>query len=118
MPSATTDAPFSFPTINKSQLPNGLAVWSVRHGAVPVFVALDNVTEPPSAPVPALGAAKKAGLLVFDLFDLWQGRDESSLRIAEWDSHPNTAGNRIIADRLVELVRQHRAELRLPLPPQ
>ena len=36
MPSATTDAPFAFPTINKSQLPNGLAVWSVRHGAVPV----------------------------------------------------------------------------------
>jgi len=36
MPSATADAPFAFPTISKSQLPNGLAVWSVRHGAVPV----------------------------------------------------------------------------------
>jgi len=36
MPLATEDAPFVFPTIHKSHLPNGLAVWSVRHGAQPV----------------------------------------------------------------------------------
>jgi zinc protease len=36
MPTATSDAPFVFPTIHKSLLPNGLAVWSVRHGAQPV----------------------------------------------------------------------------------
>lgn len=36
MPLATDDAPFVFPTIHKSFLPNGLAVWSVRHGALPV----------------------------------------------------------------------------------
>ena len=32
-PSATADAPFVFPTIHKSQLANGLAVWSVSHTA-------------------------------------------------------------------------------------
>ena len=36
MPAAAADAPFDFPTIHKSQLANGLSVWSVRHGAVPV----------------------------------------------------------------------------------
>jgi len=36
MPQATADAPFVFPAIHKSHLPNGLAVWSVRHGAQPV----------------------------------------------------------------------------------
>ena len=36
MPLATADAPFVFPTIHKSLLPNGLAVWSVTHGAQPV----------------------------------------------------------------------------------
>lgn len=36
MPAATADAPFAFPTIHKSQLANGLAVWSIGHGAVPV----------------------------------------------------------------------------------
>jgi zinc protease len=36
LPVATADATFAFPTINKSHLANGLAVWSVRHGALPV----------------------------------------------------------------------------------
>jgi zinc protease len=36
MPVATADATFAFPTITKSRLANGLAVWSVRHGALPV----------------------------------------------------------------------------------
>ena len=36
MPLPAADAPFVFPTIHKSHLPNGLAVWSVRHGAQPV----------------------------------------------------------------------------------
>ena len=36
MPLPAADAPFVFPTIHKSYLPNGLAVWSVRHGAQPV----------------------------------------------------------------------------------
>jgi D-alanyl-lipoteichoic acid acyltransferase DltB (MBOAT superfamily) len=85
-----------------------------EHRAVPVFIALDNVGEPPAAPVPALKSAEGAGLLVFDLFDLWRGRQEQALRIAEWDNHPNADGNRLIADRLAELIEQHRVRLGLP----
>ena len=57
--------------------------------------------------------ADAAGFLVFNLLDLWQNRDKPALRIAEWDEHPNAAGHRLIADRLFELMRQHRSELRL-----
>jgi len=89
-----------------------------QHGAVAVFVALDTVGEPPAAPIPALKNAEQAGFLVFNLFDLWQGRDARTLRIAEWDNHPNADGNRLVADRLVALIQQYRAQLRLPLAPR
>jgi D-alanyl-lipoteichoic acid acyltransferase DltB (MBOAT superfamily) len=84
-----------------------------RHGAVPVFVALDNVVDPPQLPVRALDEAAAAGMLVFDLYDLWQGHDANALRIAAWDNHPNAAGNRLIAERLHDLMRKHSGELRL-----
>jgi hypothetical protein len=83
------------------------------HGAVPVFLALDNVEDPPSTRIRAFQDASAAGFLMFDLLDLWQGRDQAALRVSQWDRHPNAAGNRLIATRLVELVRQHRSQLRL-----
>jgi zinc protease len=55
MPLATDDAPFVFPTIHKSHLPNGLTVWSVRHGALPVatmvlLVRAGSSADPPQRP--------------------------------------------------------------------
>jgi hypothetical protein len=81
------------------------------HGAVPVFVALNNVMDP--SDVRARPDADAAGFLVFNLLDLWQNRDKSALRAAEWDNHPNAAGHRLIANQLFELMEQHRSELRL-----
>jgi len=57
--------------------------------------------------------AAAAGFLVFDLLDLWKGREQPALRIAEADFHPNAAGNQLIAERLSELMQRHRFELRL-----
>ena len=88
-----------------------MAGVSRRHGAVPVFVGLDTVTSPPQSPLPESQYAAEAGLLVFDLFDLWQGRDHNALRVADWDDHPNAAANQIIADRLYYLIRQHTTEM-------
>jgi zinc protease len=55
IPEATADAPFVFPSIHKSELPNGLAVWSVRHGALPVvtmvlLVRAGSSTDPAGRP--------------------------------------------------------------------
>jgi hypothetical protein len=98
-----------------------IVVWTLeeiakvagKHGAVPVFLGLDNVVDPPAAEVRALRDAESAGFLVFDLFDLWQGHDKEALRIAPWDNHPNAAGSRVIAERLVALIQENRARLRL-----
>jgi hypothetical protein len=90
-----------------------IAAVTRAHHAVPVFVALDNVDDPPKYEVRALKDAKAAGFLVFDLFGLWQGRDKPTLRLGEWDNHPNASGQRVIAERLAELMLQHRSELRL-----
>jgi hypothetical protein len=90
-----------------------MAAMIRKNGATPVFVALENVVDPPSEKIRALPEATAAGFLVFNLFDLWQNRDKSVLRIAASDNHPNAAANRLIADRLFELIQQHRPELRL-----
>jgi hypothetical protein len=82
------------------------------HGAVPVFVALNNVMDP-SPEWRDRPDAAAAGFLVFNLLELWQDRDKSALRVAEWDNHPNASGQRLIANRLFELMQQHRSELRL-----
>jgi lysophospholipase L1-like esterase len=81
-----------------------------------VFVALDEVTDAPTVEVKAVSHAKSAGMLVFNLFDLWNGRDKAALRIGEWDLHPNAEGYRVVAERLAELIDQHRAELRIDTP--
>ena len=40
LPEPRRGRPFVFPAIEKSQLPNGLRVWTVRHAAVPVVTSL------------------------------------------------------------------------------
>ncbi|MER2517009.1 MAG: hypothetical protein ABTR92_11535 [Candidatus Accumulibacter phosphatis] len=87
---------------------------SVRsHGAVPVFLALDNVVAAPEHEPPVLRQAAAAGMLVFDLLDLWRGHNFPSLRIAAWDNHPNADGNRLAAERLTALVLQHAQDIGL-----
>jgi len=87
-----------------------------EHNAVAVFVAL-NVVYDSGTDIPALKDANDSGFLVFNLLDLWQNTDKSALRVADWDEHPNPAGNRRITDRLLELMYQHRSELHLGLAP-
>jgi hypothetical protein len=90
-----------------------VAAVTREHGALPVFVALNIVTDPSAEEMAALKDADAAGFLVFNLLDLWQNCEKSALRIAEWDNHANAAGNQLIAARLFELMQQHRSEFHL-----
>ena len=75
-------------------------------GAVPVFVFLPQVRagtwqeETPET----LRMAHAAGFIVIDLSDVFDGKDLDTIRIAEWDDHPNSKGHRLIADRLYAAV--------------
>jgi len=44
--------------------------------------------------------AAGAGFAVIDLRGLYGERDADSLRLAEWDYHPNAAGHALIAERI------------------
>ena len=74
MPTATADALFVFPTIHKSRLPNGLEVWSVRHGAQPVATMVLLVRAGSSADL-----AGRPGLasLTGDMLDEGAGRRDA-----------------------------------------
>lgn len=51
-----------------------------------------------------IAMAKEAGFITLDLSSMFEGEDLAPLRVAEWDFHPNAAGNRLIADRLFDLL--------------
>ncbi len=52
-------------------------------------------------------AARASGFVVFDLSNVYDGTDRTSLWLTEWDAHPNAAGHRMIADRLYTLLEQN-----------
>jgi hypothetical protein len=50
----------------------------------------------------ALQIANEAGFVVINLGDLYKSQDIKSLRVAEWDNHPNAKAHRLIASKLYE----------------
>ncbi|HUF31394.1 MAG TPA: SGNH/GDSL hydrolase family protein [Gemmatimonadaceae bacterium] len=89
-----------------------VAGWALRRigllardrGVRPIFVLipmpLDGVLMN-DAPL-LLQLARDAGFEVIDLSDVYEGRDEHELTVAEWDRHPNPEGHRLIAERLYD----------------
>ncbi len=101
-----------------------IVVWALtrvvaecrRHNAVPVLLALNVVTDRRPQNPALLRTAQDAGFLVFNLLDVYDNYDRDSLRLADWDPHPNARGTRVIADRLYEELRRHEFALGLGLP--
>ncbi len=62
---------------------------------------------------PALVQAREAGFVVIDLSDVYEGKDTSSLQLADWDRHPNAAGHALIAERVYGALRENEDRLRL-----
>ena len=75
-------------------------------GAMPVLVFLPQVRagtweeETPET----LAIASKAGFVVIDLSDVFSGQSLETIRVADWDDHPNAKGHRLVAERLYAAV--------------
>ncbi|MBM4262664.1 MAG: hypothetical protein FJ145_14690 [Deltaproteobacteria bacterium] len=95
-----------------------ILTWTYRYivdecrerGIVPLFLFLpqveqgDWVEETPEI----LRIARAAGFVVADLSDVYQGHEINTLRIADWDNHPNANGHRLVAERLYTILKEHK----------
>jgi hypothetical protein len=86
-----------------------------KQTVVPVFLGLDVVLEPPSRNPELLQTARNAGFMVFDLYDVYDNRNRDSLRLADWDRHPNARAMHLIADRLFEELHRNESSLNIAL---
>jgi hypothetical protein len=87
------------------------------HGAVPVFVFLPQVREGSwqEETPETLRLAKSAGFVIIDMSDVYNGQDIATLRLAEWDDHPNRRGHELIASRLYDELQKKRETIFLPV---
>jgi D-alanyl-lipoteichoic acid acyltransferase DltB (MBOAT superfamily) len=83
------------------------------NGAVPVLMGLHTVSETRLGEVAYGAAAQKAGIRVWNLYDVYGEADPRSLWIAPWDAHPNAEGHRMIAERLHRHIQEDQAALQL-----
>ncbi|MEW5918987.1 MAG: hypothetical protein AB1762_21465, partial [Gemmatimonadota bacterium] len=86
-----------------------------EHRVIPILMGLDNVSAAITKELPGQRAAEDAGFVVLNLFDVYDGETPSNVRAAEWDSHPNPYGHRLIAHRLFAELARRASTLRLNL---
>jgi hypothetical protein len=81
------------------------------------YIPTPTVRGEPARVARYLATTDSAGFDVrLDLRDVYAGLDEERLRLTEWDHHPNAAGHRRIAWRLLYELRQHPELLRRRAP--
>lgn len=82
-------------------------------GAVPVWIYLPPVQGEASDAErsTALRIARAAGFVVIDMENVFAGRAVDSLRLAEWDNHPNASAHALFAERLVSELLSRKDEL-------
>jgi hypothetical protein len=83
---------------------------SRENGALPVFIFLPQVREGTwqEETPETLSMAEKAGFIIINLADVYSGQDITTIRLAEWDDHPNVLGHTLIASRLYDELRKKR----------
>jgi D-alanyl-lipoteichoic acid acyltransferase DltB (MBOAT superfamily) len=90
-----------------------IAQRSIEQGIRPVWVFLPQVRagswqeETPET----VRIATDAGFAVINLADVYTGRDITTLRLAEWDDHPNQLGHRLVAEALYKVLAADPATL-------
>jgi hypothetical protein len=58
-----------------------------------------------------LRIAAEAGFMVWDLSDVYKSQDPASIRVAEWDDHPNAKGHALVAARLYSLLTENAQQI-------
>lgn len=58
-----------------------------------------------------LRLARNAGFSVWDLEDVFRGTDSASIKLEEWDLHPNAKGHVLVANRLYNLITSNSQHL-------
>lgn len=98
-----------------------LGMWSREH-KVPALVIIFPDLSVPAADYPYAAIheqvgdeARRDGLSVLDLRAVYDGRPRESMRIADDDAHPSSAGQRLAAEAVRDFIlRQHPEWLRQP----
>jgi D-alanyl-lipoteichoic acid acyltransferase DltB (MBOAT superfamily) len=87
-----------------------------RRAIVPVFVFLPQVNDGAwqEETGETLQRAEAAGFVAISLSDVYQKHDSQTLRVAQWDNHPNAAGHRLIADALYAAIRAKQQQIFAP----
>ncbi len=80
-----------------------IADRSLAAGAKPVLIFLPQVREGSwqEETPEALQAAKTAGFAIINLDNVYRSHDITTLRLAEWDDHPNKLGHQLVADAIL-----------------
>ncbi len=86
-------------------------------GVVPMVAYIPETQKPPDARSARamLAAAERSGWVTLDLFDAYEGAVPSEIRLRPWDTHPNTAGHRLLADHLYDALVGRAPDLTLHL---
>ena len=90
-----------------------IATTAKARGITPVWVFVPQVRdgtwreETPEV----VAIAEAAGFIVIRLDDVYRGHDIDTIRLAEWDEHPNRAGHQLIAERLYSELLQRREQI-------
>jgi alginate O-acetyltransferase complex protein AlgI len=119
--SVTPGTPENIASRRLSQLRTELLAWIYQtmvaqcrdRNILPVFVFLPQVESGEwQAETPEiLQIAKEAGFKILNLSDVFQGQELTSIRLAEWDNHPNKKGHELIATRLYALLNGQNQEI-------
>jgi len=81
-----------------------------EQGVLPVWVFLPQVNEGAwqEETAPAVQLAEDAGFIVINLEDVYRKQDIDSIRLADWDNHPNAQGHQLVAAALYQELRERR----------
>jgi D-alanyl-lipoteichoic acid acyltransferase DltB (MBOAT superfamily) len=87
----------------------GIVEQCRTRGIAPVWIFLPQVRDGPwqEETPETLRIAEAAGFSIVNLADIYQNVDVASIRLAEWDEHPNARGHELIAARLYQEVESN-----------